>query len=195
MSVCITADYVRQIFAYDENSGNLIWKNRPIEHFATQRACGTWNKRFAGKRAGHITAAGYILIEISGKPFLAHRLVWLYVNGNWPNNQIDHINGIRQDNRIFNLRDVLHKTNGKNTKMPSHNTSGHIGVSFHKKAKKWRAYIKVNQKNLHLGIFNSKADAIKARIEAQDRFEFHANHGRIGRYARRFSSRCSRTFN
>lgn len=178
MKQSITPKFLRQLFIYDPEIGSLRWRRRPLEHFADNRSFATWNKRFAGKEAGGLSGPGYFAVSIYGRPILKHRIIWAYVYGCWPVRQIDHINGCKTDNSISNLREVSHSQNGKNAKRPSHNTSGFVGVGYHAKTKKWRSYIKVNQKNLHLGLFSQKADAIEARINAEVHYGFHPNHGR-----------------
>jgi hypothetical protein len=85
----------------------------------------------------------------------------------WPEDQIDHINRIRTDNRISNLREVSHKQNHQNRSKSSHNTSGHSGVSWYKQKSRWRAQITHNQKDIHLGLFTNLEDAIAARKAAE----------------------------
>ena len=99
-------------------------------------------------------------------------------HGQWPAGQIDHIDGCRKNNRISNLRDVRHQDNGKNTKLPSTNTSGRIGVSWHKAAKKWGVSIKADDRPIHLGLFVSFEEACAARKAAEEKYGFHPNHGR-----------------
>lgn len=100
---------------------------------------------------------------IDGKNYLAHRLAWFYVYGEWPKNQIDHINRIKTDNRIFNLRDVDNSTNQHNNALRKHNTSGTTGVMNCKSRNCWGAQIYVNNKRIYLGIYKTKEDAILAR--------------------------------
>ena len=178
MKRTITPEVIRQLFIYIPESGNLFWRERPTSHFATTRAHSTWNKRFANKEAGGLSGFGYLYVTVFGQPLLKHRVIWAYVYDQWPLGQIDHINGNRVDNSLSNLRDVSHAENGFNVKMPSHNTSGVVGVSFHGKSQKWRSYIKNNQKCHHLGVFENKDDAIAARKLAEIHYGFHQNHGR-----------------
>lgn len=113
---------------------------------------------------------GYRRIYVEGKPFSAHRLAWLYVYGEWPKYEIDHINGIRDDNRIENLRDVSTSVNQQNVRYgKSDNVSGYLGVSRYKnlKAKPWRAQILVSGKMIHLGYFETAEDAGVAYVKAK----------------------------
>jgi len=100
------------------------------------------------------------------------------VYGYWPN-QIDHIDGDRANNSLHNLRDVTNQINSMNIKIPSSNTSGHIGVCWDKSRNKWLAHITVDQKLKNLGRFINKEDAVKVRKEAERIYRYHENHGRI----------------
>lgn len=115
--------------------------------------------------------------DVAGSP-VTGGLVWLMFNGYLPKGEIDHINGIRSDNRIENLREVTRVENSRNQQIKSNNVSGAIGVRFNQHIDKWESYIKVNYKKIHLGSFNSKQSAIKARKDAEKKYGFHENHGR-----------------
>lgn len=139
----------------------------------------SWNKRWAEKEA--FTAdhgKGYRCGRFNGKPLFAHRVIWAIVHGHWPEQDIDHINGIRSDNRLSNLRSVSRSENMRNKMRPPNNTSGFIGVSWDKKSGKWFAQIQVCGKNNSLGHFSDKSEAVKARKRAEQEFGFHINHGR-----------------
>lgn len=131
-----------------------------------------------GSIAGTVTEYGYVRIHIDGKIYLAHRLAWLYVNGDFPPEQIDHINRVRTDNRICNLRMATIAENAQNQSMRSTNTSGHIGVSWYKPYQKWESYIKVNNKQIKLGYFTDLSEAIAARKTAEIKYHtFQHNQG------------------
>jgi len=118
--------------------------------------------------AGHKTKHGYVTISIKSKTYYAHRLAWLYVYGEMPKNVIDHINGNGMDNKIINLRDVTQSINIQNIlKIPSHNKSGLMGVSFYKKTEKWRASLTLNKKHFHLGLFKTPELAHEAYLKAK----------------------------
>lgn len=120
----LTAEAVRTILDYDADSGALIWKARPDRS-------PQWNGQFAGNEAGYIMRTGYRLIEIADRPYLAHRLAWVIVHGYWPTEHIDHINGIRADNRQANLREATQANNGWNQKKHDDGSSGYKGVSLY----------------------------------------------------------------
>ena len=109
--------------------------------------------------------------------YKAHRVAYAIHFGEWPRGCIDHINGIKTDNRADNLRVVDRATNNRNRPTQKNNTSGVTGVSQTPQGK-WRAVIKVNKKTQSLGVFSAKKDAISARKEAETKFGFHKNHGR-----------------
>ena len=158
MSECIvsrpelTAEYLRSILNYDPATGIFT------------RKVSTSNSVKVG---GSPEGGGYRCIRVCSRLHKAHRLAWLYVYGVWPEGQLDHINRIRTDNRIANLRDVSHKQNGQNRSKPSNNTSGHPGVCWHKQKSKWRAQIMHNYKQIHLGCFTTIEEAISARKAAE----------------------------
>lgn len=163
----------------------LFWKARPVHHFASsekrsaEHVCANWNSRNAGQEAiASVTTFGYKTGRINDRLFYAHRIVWAMLTGSWPANEIDHINGNPSDNRIENLRDVSHKQNLRNQSTRKNNTSGDLGVRFYRPRKKWAASITVDGKTIHLGYFAEKEQAIAARLAANNRHEYHQNHGR-----------------
>lgn len=176
----IDPEYLRECLAYDKASGELTWLSRPREHFATEPASRIWNTKFAGSKALTAThGSGYRHGTINNRRYLAHRVIWSIVYGEWPTEDIDHINGNRADNRIENLRAVSRAENLRNMKLYNNNTTGVMGVYWHKNTGKWRSLIKVNGKSIHLGLFESIEDAAAARAEAEKKYDFHPNHGRL----------------
>lgn len=115
----------------------------------------------AGSLAGSVTVEGYVRINIYQKHYMAHRLAWLYVFGRWPTPFIDHINQVKDDNRICNLREVSHSQNMQNRKSTK-NKSSIPGVHWVSTSKKWRAEIKVNGLVIPLGLYKNKLDAGRA---------------------------------
>ncbi len=115
----------------------------------------------------------YTRISFNDKPQLGHRLIYAWHNGEIGKGLvIDHINGDKKDNRIENLRAVSRSQNGQNRKKQSNNKSGVVGVSFAKQHKKWQARIKTNGKIKYLGFYTDKNEAIKARKEAEIKYNF-----------------------
>lgn len=165
-------ELLRKLLRYEPDTGKLYWRER-------DECRKEWNTRFANKEAFFTEGArGYNQGCINGVRFYAHRVIWAMSCGKWPAEQIDHINGIRTDNRLENLRPVSKSENAKNQKRSRSNTSGVTGVYLHKKANKWMAYISSGANRKYLGIFSSIEDAIAARKDAEVKLGFHPNHGR-----------------
>ena len=175
---------LRQLIDYDPETGALVWRVRDVSFFTDGKKSAIhsmrrWNTRYAGKPAlNYKGLKGYFQGAILGKPYLAHRVGWAIYSGAWPENEIDHINGDRLDNRIANLRSVTRQENGKNIAIGITNTSGTIGVYWNVSKLKWAAQIHKNGKQKHIGHFKSKDDAISARAKANLKYGYHANHGR-----------------
>lgn len=160
-------DKLKLYLDYNKDTGKFVWK------------VNNSNRIKIGDAAGHLSKYdGYIQIRMENKLYRAHHLAWLYCFGYLPI-ELDHINGIRIDNRIGNLREVTHAENGRNTKRHSTNTSGVTGVYYNKINKYWVAQIKINYKTIYLGSFKNKEDAILARKEAEIKYDFHSNHDRV----------------
>ena len=175
----LTTCYIKECLSYCPETGEFYWKHRPKEHFISVHRWKTFTNKCAGKEAGTVKSTGYISIHIDGRHYPAHRLAWLFVYGHWPEKDIDHINGIRTDNRLKNLRDVTRRENAKNRAMRSDNTSGITGVSFDKNAGKWKAEIWHCGKRKNLGRFANYDDAVSTRKGAEADFGYHENHGRL----------------
>lgn len=135
------------------------------------------NTAKVGDIAGGKTAVGYIAISVRGKGYLAHRLAFLYMEGIFPTDQIDHINHNKSDNRWSNLCHVTNTTNHHNLGKRITNTSGVTGVSWGSCHGKWEAYITVGLKRYNLGIYDDLVSAARKRAEAEIEFGFHKNHG------------------
>ena len=157
---------IRQAFSYDSGSG-VITRKIDSNH--------RWR---AGTIVGSHDHYGYLELRFGDARYKAHRLAWFLYHGEWPNDDIDHINGVRDDNRIVNLRVVSNSENCKNRSKPKHNTSGHVGVTWDKSVEGWRTRISVNKKVIFLGVFEDKEKAIAVRKKAEVEHGFHPNHGR-----------------
>ncbi len=134
----------------------------------------------AGSIAGCLDSrSGYVRVRVKGKLYLAHRIVWELLKGKIPEKmEIDHINHVRSDNRIDNLRVVDSTANSRNQKRHITNTSGVTGVCFVNASLKWRAQIRVKDSTIWLGDFTDKSVAVAARKKAEEEFGFHNNHGK-----------------
>lgn len=120
------------------------------------------------KTVGCVGDRGYLKITIGRRTYLAHRLAWMYIHGCWPSGVIDHINGVKTDNRLENLRDVSQSTNTQNRKAAKLTaTSGFMGVSKVTGSNTWRASIKVDGKYLYMGGFKTPESAHDAYLNAK----------------------------
>ena len=155
----LTQDYLKSILDFDPSSGIFYWKvKRPNINI--------------GDLANNIGKNGYVRISIKNKKYYAHRLAWLYVYGEFPTNQIDHINRIRTDNRIQNLRDVKQSENVQNASIRKNKTVKSRGVALCKKTNKYRARIRLNGKEIYLGYFSTEEKAYAAYRHAA--FTYHS---------------------
>jgi len=158
--IILTAERLREALSYDQETGIFTWLVSPNFRVKVGDAAG----------CGHHT--GYRRIVIDGVSHQAHRLAWLYVQGYFPTNIMDHINGDRADNRIFNLREATDAENNQNKISSRNSTSKYLGVSWSKQRNKWLATIHVNRKQRYLGQFATEEEAYAAYCAAKA--EFHA---------------------
>lgn len=152
----LTAARLRELLRYDQETGSFVWlaKTSPFSRVSI------------GDEAGTLRADGYRAIAIDGALYLAHRLAWLYVHGEWPNNEVDHLDGDRANNRFTNLRDVEPSTNRQNMRRATcRNQSGLLGVSTTKKG--FVASIGLNGKVKQIGVFKDAADAHEAYVRVK----------------------------
>lgn len=171
-------DLLRKLLRYEADTGDLYWRERPASMFRTAAEAALWNARYSGRRAlSSIDRYGYRYGSVISVPCRAHRVIWAMHHGAWPEGQIDHINHMRADNRLSNLRAATQQGNGRNQKKPTTNTSGVVGVLWNKAAQKWIAQIKVDRRQKYLGIFEDFGKAVEARRNAERALGFHENHG------------------
>jgi len=156
---------LREAFDYDEETGEFYW--------AKPRS----NSCKKGQKADSIDKLGYHILKLNWKRFKAHRVAMAFKGVDVNGRQIDHINGIRHDNRIENLRVVTQKENSKNRRMAKNNSSGVTGVYFCKIMNMWNPRITVDRKRLNLGYYHDKEKAIELRKFAEEVCGFHENHG------------------
>ena len=153
----LTAERLREVLAYDPETGAFSWKvargpNR------------------AGGPAGNVNKViGYLQIRIDYVLYYGQRLAWLYMTGAWPGKDIDHRDADKTNNRFENLREATMSQNIANSGMFAHNKSGLKGVSWYKPSGKWCAKIKIMQKSYNLGYFDCPAAAHFAYIIAADK--------------------------
>jgi hypothetical protein len=159
----LTQDLLHDLFEYDPITGFLYWRVK------------TCKKVVVGARAGNYCPInGYVRIGVDGINRAAHHIVWIMHYGYQPD-EIDHINHIRDDNRLENLREVSRQENTQNSSRRSDNNSGVTGVGWVKSRQKWTARIQ----DSHIGIFDDWFDAVCARKAAEVSLGFHANHGNL----------------
>jgi len=150
----ITQERLKELTIYDPETGIFRWR----------KLAGYKGK--IGKIIGSKHSGGYLEAKIDGCRGFLHRFAWFYVTGKWPKNQIDHRNGIKNDNRWSNLREAVQQQNSANQKLRGSNTSGFKGAYFNKKNKKWIANIHLDYKTKYLGSFSSREEAHAAYLAA-----------------------------
>jgi hypothetical protein len=164
--IMITQSELKELLHYDPNTGIFTWKVDKAKNVKK------------GNIAGRKKINSYIQIQINKKLYFAHRLAWLYVHGEMPENYIDHVNGIKSDNKILNLRKATPQENQFNRKLNKKSTSGIKGITWHKTNKRWNAVLNVNNKNIHLGSFINLNIAKQVISNARNKYHGDfANHG------------------
>lgn len=166
---------IKAILDYDSETGILTWKSRMAECWPPGKLqmmkCITWNSQYAGSMAG-TTTSKYVNIQFMGRNLRAHRLAWIYIHGDEPFGDIDHINRNKKDNRIANLRIADRSQNMRNYLLAKNSTSGIRGVIWNKDCFRWEAHIKINKEMIHLGVFKDFEKAVKARYAAEIKYGF-----------------------
>jgi hypothetical protein len=151
MSEKIPVDQLSKLLRYDSETGDLYWI-------------------ISNKKAGSNASNGYMQIKIMQKVYCFHRVAWAIYYGEWPEQELDHINRDKKDNRIHNLRLSTRNENNWNISPKKNNTSGFIGVYLHKKTGKWYSTIRTGVKRINLGYFDKIEDAVLARKEAAKKY-------------------------
>jgi len=161
MNIDLTQTRLKELLSYDPGTGIFVWR--------------VYRNQIAkvGSRAGHINCHGYRHIIVDRKQYKASRLAWLYMEGYFPEYEVDHKDRVRDNNKWSNL---LHKTpqcNSRNRSVRSDNKTGVPGVSWHKRLKKWQASITIAPKiRVHLGSHLDKLAAVNARWEGEKKYDF-----------------------
>lgn len=168
-------EYLMECFAYDANTGHLTWRVRPLAHFYDQRACGSWNSKYANTVAGRPCFRqngdkSCVIVGIDHVRYVAHRLIWALVGNELQDDMvIDHINRNPHDNRLDNLRMIPFGLNVSNQKCHYDSTTRITGV-FRlelKRGVRWAAVLGVGGKNISLGRHSTKGLAAVARAKAE----------------------------
>lgn len=152
MAADLTAERLRELLDYNPETGAFVWRV-------------TRGPAKAGAPAGGLNTRGYHQITVDVHNHRAHRLAWLYVYGRWPKGEIDHINGVCDDNRIVNLREATHAENMQNVALQSNNTSGYAGVNW--RFGSWHASIRHHGRKVHLGRYPTPEAAYAAYLAAK----------------------------
>lgn len=161
----LTFEKAKELFIYNRETGVIKWR---------KRTCDGQRKNLVAGSIGN----GYIQIGFKGRRYLAHRIAMLLAYGFCDDRlQVDHINHIRDDNRLSNLRFVTHTVNGRNQSRSSDNTTGVTGVYYRKNRGKYEAKIMVGGKSIYIGSFVSLEEAAKAKKDADIKYKFNSNHG------------------
>lgn len=162
LDMTITHEHLKEILEYKPDTGHFIWK-KPGS-----------NRARIGGVAGWADGVGYKRIRLAKKDYKVHRLAWFYMTGQWPENQIDHIDGNGFNNSWQNLREATNKQNQENLPLKKTNTSGYRGVYFEKKSKKWIVQIRHNRQSFYWCGFETIEEA--AKVAAEKRAELFTHY-------------------
>ena len=157
----LSSFFLREIVRYDFSSGEFRWIVRPENHFKSSRSHKIWNTKNSGNVIRNPDSAGYLYLNLAGKRYPLHRLAWLYHYG-LDASIIDHINGVKCDNKISNLRVANSTENNRNKSINKKSKSGFKGVWFCNTRGKWVSSIRTGHSRIHIGSFYCKIEAAKA---------------------------------
>lgn len=149
----LTAERLRELLTYDPETGVFKWN------------AGGKGRRLDRVAGGLHPTLGYWYIGVDRVKYPSHRVAWLYMTGKWPEHEIDHINGVRSDNRWSNLREATKSQNMQNQRRAVRGTSQYLGVCA--LGKKWKASIQVDKKSRHIGVYLTEEDAYAAYLEVK----------------------------
>ena len=177
MNTLPSQEYLNECFTYNPESGELAWKVRPRHHFESDTNMKKSHSRAAGQRTGNVCVQGYVRTKLDKRLWFVHRIIWKMVHGVDPE-QIDHVNGVRDDNRLINLRNVSHHVNAKNKAVGKNNKSGVSGVYWREAFSRYDVSIRSEGTSRWVGSYMTMLDAVSARLKAQKELGFHVNHNR-----------------
>lgn len=170
--------YLRECFSYNQRTGLLTWKTRPLRHFSVSRGWSNFNLQFAGEVAGSLADNGYIIVRLAGLGLVkAHRIIWAVYYGEDPGQfEVDHKDTDRSNNRIKNLRLATKAQNMHNQGLRKTNSSGIKGVSWTANVSKWHAAIRINGRSENLGYYDDID--VAARVVRNARRKLHKEFAR-----------------
>ena len=159
-------EFLKECFVFDGSVGLLIWNIRPLSHFTCAHRMNLWNSRYAEKSAGCLlTPFGYLFTRVDRTSFLNHRIAWKMTYGVEPRLYLDHINGVKNDNRICNLREATSRENKLNAGAHKDNRLQVKGV-WEMSNGRFRAKLWEEKKNRHIGVYGTLEEAKAAYNEA-----------------------------
>ena len=149
-----------------------------LDKLSYDKESGFFTSKLSNKRIGYLDGCGYEVVNIYKQEYRSHRLAMVVMGLDLTGCEVDHVNGVRSDNKFSNLRLVSKKENAKNKRLRVNNKTGVHGVTFIKASKKWRSRISDGLKrSLHLGCFDNLFDSVCARKSAEIRYGYHENNG------------------
>lgn len=158
--------YLCECLRYTQETGELVWRERPASHFQRDADRMTWNTKFSSRIAGSFTNTGHRVICLDYERYLIHRVVWKMIFGTEPPPQIDHKNVDPSDNRLENIRTANDTQNRRNSRVSKNNSSGFKGVHFAARQRKFIARIHINKIQIHIGTFDDPRKAHEAYCAA-----------------------------
>jgi len=157
----LTQERLKEVLYYDKETGVFTWVVYKGANAKIGDIAGSLDK-----------SNGYIYICIEQNNYRANRLAWFYIEGYWPEHEIDHKDRVRSNNKWSNLRHITRLCNSRNCSIGKNNTSGVSGVSYYKRTHKWTSRIRVNYKLINLGYYKEFNAAVRARWDAEVLYEF-----------------------
>lgn len=173
------AEDFHKYLTYNPETGSLIWKPRPSEWFSSANSARTWNTRYAHQVAGTVGFHGYRYVNFFRRKYQAHRIIITMESGSEPPEEVDHINGQRDDNRLANLRSVTRSQNRMNSSLSRRSSTGVKGVKRRTDCDRWEARVRDPVSKEYVASLHTTFEEA-TRVVALRRIELHgefANHG------------------